>query len=317
MREDDKGLGTFLIVGSALAYSLSGYFTRLAQEDVWSILFWRGVFGGAFIGACAVWIHGRGLPAAIRAMGVAGVWVAVLSTVATICFINALRLIPVAEVMTVHAAIPLMTAVLASVVAGEREDWSTWAASIAALVGVAIIFDPAASVGHVAGYLFAIAMALSFSAMMVVIRRNRHVSMLPAASLSAFLCALLVLPFASPHRVAAAGLFELALFGTVQFGLGLLLVTAGTRLISATRSALIGSMENPLAPLWVWLAFGEKPTLSTWIGGGIVMAAVLGDVLVKSLRNPAPPVVGRRVSATCRCRDRAAWRSPWRRSTPS
>lgn len=290
MRQDNgPWLGTLLIVASAVAYSLSGYFTRLIDQDVWTVLFWRGIFGGAFIGAYVVWSHRHDLTGSIRAIGTPGLWVMVFSTVATISFINALRLIPVADVMTIHAALPFMTAILALAFTGEREDWTTWAASIAALVGVAIIFDPQASAGHLAGYIFAIMMALSYAAMMVIIAKNRHVSMLPATCLSAFLCALVVLPFASPTHVTTASMVDLVLFGTVQFGLGLLLMTIGTRLITATRSALIGSMENPLAPLWVWLVFSEKPSLSTWIGGSIVMAAVVGDVLIKSMRKQSAP----------------------------
>jgi drug/metabolite transporter (DMT)-like permease len=284
MMQDDQNrwLGTVLIVGSAVAYSLSGYFTRLIPLDVWTILFWRGLFGGLTIAAYIVWRHRRNLWRTVRAVGMPGLWVTVLSTVATICFISALRLAPVADVMTIHAAIPFMTAVLALVVIGEREAWSTWGASVIALVGVMIIVSPQASGGHLAGYAFATMMALSYAAMMVIIRKNRHVSMLPAACLSALLCALVALPFARPMAVSTPVMIDLMLFGTVQFGLGLLLMTIGTRLISATRSALIGSMENPLAPLWVWLAFGEQPLTATWIGGGLVMAAVILDVLLKA-----------------------------------
>lgn len=110
--------------------------------------------------------------------------------------------------------------------------------------------------------------------------------MLPAVCLSAFLCALVVLPFAQPMQVTAPVMLDLLLFGTVRFGLGLLLITVGTRLISATRSALIGSLENPLAPLWVWLAFGELPAWATWVGGGLVMGAVVFDVLMKPNGRP-------------------------------
>lgn len=284
--EDDrnKWLGTLLIVGSAVAYSLSGYFTRLITLDVWTVLFWRGIFGGLFIGTYVVWRYRNDLLGAIRAIGMAGFWVMLLSTIATICFINALRLAPVADVMTIHAALPFMTAILALVFTGEREDWTTWAASIMALVGVMIIVNPQASGGHLARYAFATMMALSYAAMMVIIRKNRDVSMLPAVCLSAFLCAFVVLPFAQPMRVTAPVMLDLVSFGTVQFGLGLLLMTVGTRLISATRSALIGSLENPLAPLWVWLAFGEFPAWATWVGGGFVMGAVIFDVLTKSKR---------------------------------
>jgi drug/metabolite transporter (DMT)-like permease len=285
MQDDhNKWLGTLLIIGSAVAYSLSGYFTRLITLDVWTLLFWRGFFGGLSIGAYLVWRYRNGLLGATRAIGVAGICVMLLSTVATICFINALRLAPVADVMTIHAALPFMTAILSLVFTGEREDWMTWAASFVALAGVMIIVNPQASGGHLAGYTFATMMALSYAAMIVIIRRHRHVSMLPAVCLSAFLCAFAVLPFAQPIQATAPIMFDLVLFGTVQFGLGLLLMTVGTRLISATRSALIGSLENPLAPLWVWLAFGELPACATWVGGGLVMGAVVFDVLTKSKR---------------------------------
>jgi drug/metabolite transporter (DMT)-like permease len=279
--DQNTWLGTLLIVGSAIAYSLSGYFTRLITLDVWTVLFWRGIFGGLFIGAYVAWRHREGPWEAVRAVGMPGLWITVLSTVATICFINSLRLAPVADVMTIHAAIPFMTAVLARVFTGEREHWVTWTASLIALVGVMVMVNPQASGGHLAGYAFATVMALSFAAMMVIIRQNRHVSMLPAACLSTFVCAAVVYPFSQPWQVAPGTMFELFLFGTAQFGLGLLLMTVGTRLISATRSALIGSMENPLAPLWVWLAFGEHPARATWIGGGLVMGAVILDVLAK------------------------------------
>ena len=285
MHEDrNRRIGTLLIVGSAIAYSLSGYFTRMITLDVWTVLFWRGIFGGLFIGAYVAWRSRQDLRGAVLAMGMAGLWVTLLSTLATICFINALRLAPVADVMTIHAAIPFMTAVLTFVFVGEREDWSTWTASLIALVGVMIIVNPQASTGYLAGYAFAMTMALSYAAMMVIIRQNRHVSMLPAACLSAFLCACVVLPFAHPTQVTTSSLVDLLLFGTAQFGLGLLLMTVGTRLISATRSALIGSLENPLAPLWVWLAFGEFPAWATWLGGTLVMGAVAFDVLMKSKR---------------------------------
>ena len=68
-------------------------------------------------------------------------------------------------------------------------------------------------------------------------------------------------------------------------GLGLLLLTLGTRLISATRSALIGSLETPLAPIWVWLGFGEIPPLMTCVGGAVVMAAVAADMLLTARLN--------------------------------
>ena len=279
--KDQGGLGIVLIVVSAVAFSTAGLFTRLIAVDTWTVLFWRGLFGGLFIAGYIAWQHRSRALAAVRAIGWIGLLAAGCSTAATICFIHALRLTSVADVMVIGATAPFVTAALAWLWTGERESPVTLAASAVALAGVALMFDSTMSATHLLGNLLAFAMTVLMSIMMVIIRRRRETPMLPAASLSAFLCALAVLPLASPGAVTATDFAWLVLFGTTQFGLGLLLLTMGTRLISATRSALIGALDTPLAPVWVWLAFGEVPLLMTCVGGAIVMAAVIGDMLLK------------------------------------
>src|SRR5215472_10084933 len=81
--EDQRRLGCLLIVASAAAFSLAGYFTRLIALDAWTLLFWRGVYGGLFIAGAVVWLHGRGTIAAVRAIGRAGLLAAACWTLAT------------------------------------------------------------------------------------------------------------------------------------------------------------------------------------------------------------------------------------------
>lgn len=271
--------GALLIVASAVAFSTAGFFTRLIETDVWTMLFWRGLFGGLFIAGYVIWRDGRDALAAARRIGRPGLVAAGCSAAATICFINALRETTVADVLVVNATAPFVTAALAWAWTGERERWTTFVASSVALLGVIATVLDAVGSGRWLGNGLALLMTLLISAMMVVIRRHRATCMLPAAALSAFLCALLVWPWAAPMSVAKGDFVNLALFGTLQFGLGLLLLTVGTRLISATRSALIGALETPLAPALVWLAFGEVPSLMTCVGGVIVLGAVIGDLL--------------------------------------
>jgi drug/metabolite transporter (DMT)-like permease len=279
--------GSLIVAISAVAFSTAGLFTRLIPTDAWTMLFWRGVFGGLLIAAFVAWRERRGTRASIAAVGSAGLLAAACSTLGTICFITALRKTTVADVTVIYATAPFIAAGIAWVWVRERPGLATLAASSLALAGVAIMCGGALSSGQMLGDLLAIIMTTLMALMMVVIRKNRHVSMLPAASLSAFACAVLVLPLAHPTSVTALDLGLLGLFGTTQFGLGLLLLTVGSRLISATRASLLANLELPLAPLWVWLAFGERPSQPTVIGGGIVCAAVLLDVLA-AYRRPAP-----------------------------
>ncbi len=272
--------GVLLVLGSAAAFSTAGYFTRLITVDAWSMLFWRGLFGGLFIAAYVVIKEGRRALSAIQAIWPAGLLVAACSTLGTICFINALRRTTVADVTLIYATAPFMAAAISRVFLHRREGRATLMASGFAVLGVFLMFGVAVTDGHLFGDLLGLLMTIAMAIMMVVIREHRDTPMLPAASLSAFASALLVLPIESPSIPDAQQFVYLLLFGVTQFGLGLLLLTLGSRLISPTRTALISNLEIPLGPALVWLAFNEIPPVPTCIGGGLVMLAIVGDLIV-------------------------------------
>jgi drug/metabolite transporter (DMT)-like permease len=276
----ERWLGNMLVLASAVAFSTAGFFTRLIELDVWTILFWRCLFGGLFIAGLILVREGRGFLAACLATGRAGLAITACSGAATICFINALRLTSVADVTVIFATAPFVAAALAWLWLGQRARPSTLIASLVALAGVAVMLGGDLSFDQVAGNLLALAMTLLMSLVMVIIRARREVSMPPAMGLSAFVAALVAVPFAAPLSPGPLDMLWLVLFGGLQFGLGMLLMSIGTRYISAARSALIGNLELPMAPLWVWLAFAEVPSLGTAIGGGIVLAAVLADTVL-------------------------------------
>jgi drug/metabolite transporter (DMT)-like permease len=271
-------LGTALLTASAAAYSSAGFFTRLIEVDAWTLLFWRGAFGGCFLAAVVVFQERGRLWQSIRATGWEGAAVAICSALATVCFLNAMRLTAVADVMVIDAAIPFATAAMAWLILDERESARTLGATVAAFIGMAIMAGPAIVNGRVLGDALAFAMATLMALVIVLIRRKKGVNMVPAVCGSAFLCALIVAPFDSPLQVDAGSFGLLALFGVSQFGLGLLLLAFGTPLVSATRGALIGVLQTPLGTLWVWLAFAEQPAALTLVGGAIVLAAVVADM---------------------------------------
>ena len=279
-------IGTLLIAASAVVFSTAGLFTRLIDLDAWTMLFWRGLFGGLSIAGYVVWREGRGAPATLRVIGRDGLLVALCSALATVCFLNALRLTSVADVLVIGATAPFLTAAMAWAWIGEREDMTTLIASLVAVLGVVVMMGGVQEESRLLGNLLALGMTGFLSLMMVILRKRRGIDMLPATGLSAFLCAVIVLPFAHPAAAQGEAFALLVLFGSVQFGLGLILMTLGSRLVSATRAALISVLDTPLAPLWVWLAFGDTPAVATLAGGAIVLAAVVGDI---AIRRPAGP----------------------------
>ena len=240
---DRHAQGVLLIVLSSIAYSSAGFFTRLIHLDAWTMLFWRGVFAGLMI-LCVIVVQERGRTlTAIRAIGRPGFVAALCSTAATILFLNAFRRTSVADVVMIFAAAPFVTAGLGWLWLGVTEAWTTLAASLLALAGVGIMVGGAVTEGHLVGDLLAFGTAVCMAIMMLILRQQRQTSMLPAACLSALLCPLLVWPFTSPFAVGMDDMLMLLLFGTTQFGLGLVFLTMGGRLVSATENALINTLE--------------------------------------------------------------------------
>jgi len=270
--------GVLLIFLSCVAYSSAGFFTRLIQLDPWTMLFWRGLFAGLMILCIIIAQERRNTVVAVKAIGWPGLAAALCSTTATIFYLNALHRTSVADVAVFFAAAPFVTAGLGWLWFGTREAWSTLVASFVALFGIVIMVSGAAGEGHLLGDFLAFGMTTCMAIMVLIIRRHHAISMLPAACLSALICPLIVWPFATPFAIGSGDLVYLFLFGTAQFGLGLVLFTMGGRWVSATENALITTVETPMAVAWVWVCFAEVPPGSSIIGGLVVMAAVAAHI---------------------------------------
>ena len=42
---------------------------------------------------------------------------------------------------------------------------------------------------------------------------------------------------------------------------------------------MVATLETPLMPFWIWLAFSEVPSLRALAGGALVMGAVVADIV--------------------------------------
>ena len=215
--------------------------------------------------------------------------VACLSTVGMVSFIPALQLTSVANVAIIIAAQPFVAAAMAWIWLRETARLRTLLASLVALGGIAIIVGNAAGAADYAGIGLACLMTVAISAMTVAMRRHKETSMVAAAAVSNFLGSLVSIPFAKD--IAAVGSVDigiLAMFGLFQVAMGLTLYALGSRLLPSGQASLIATLETPLMPFWVWLAFQEVPAFRALVGGGLVMGAVIADIIgdIRARREP-------------------------------
>jgi len=272
--------GVALVIAAAIAWSTAPFFTRLLHLDSWTILFWRGLFGGGSIALFVIFTEGLAGARSLVALRANGWLVACLSAFGMVNFIPSLQLTSVANVAIIIAVQPFAAATIAWLWLREAASPRTLLANVVAFAGIVVIVSGAGTASDYRGIALAIVMVLSISLMTVVIRKHRETSMVAAVGMSNFLASLICLPFA--RHIVPVGtndLVILALFGVLQVGMGLTLFTLGSRYLPSGQASLIATLETPLMPFWIWLAFHELPSARAMIGGALVMGAVVLDIM--------------------------------------
>jgi len=265
--------GQVYVALAAVAWSTAGVLQRQLTLDTPTQVLGRAVFAAAALLAYVAVVDRGRVVQAFRAVGLAGVAVAVCVATASASFIAALNHTSVARVLFILAISPMLAALLARVTLGEPITRRTVLAMALALAGVLLMVG-APGEGSRAGDGLAFLAALAFAVMIVITRWRHDVSMAPATCLSQAILVVAFLPFATPGQIGGDDVAWLAALGIGQIGLGFALLTVGARLIPAAQVGLITLLEVVLGPLWVWLALDERPSTLTLVGGAIVIAAI-------------------------------------------
>ncbi len=281
MSEHDHRKGALMAAAGIVVLSPDGMLLRLIEQaGPWEIAFWRTLFIGLGVAALLAVQHGRDLGRVLGRLGRLGAAAVALQAAAQLGFVGAIMHTSVANTLVLLATMPLFSAIFGWLFLRERVAPRTVAAITAALAGIVVIFLGALGGGTLLGDGLALVTAALHGLNLVVLRRAGHGIIMPALCLSGFVAALAALPFADPGNASARDFGILAYFGLIQTPVAFALFFGGTRYIPAAEVALMSLIEAVLGPLWAWLAVGEVPPERSFIGGGIVLAAILGNSLL-------------------------------------
>lgn len=289
---ESRRRGLILVVLAALAWSSGGLLLRSVETDPWTTIFWRSLFAAVTLFLFILLRDGRATPRLFLGMGWAGVLLGIFFATASTSFVVAVQFTTIANVLLLQSMAPFLAGIMGLIFMRERVERRTWIAMAAAIAGVGIMVSNTLGTTSFIGALFAMLIAVGFGGATVVLRYNRHVRMTPAACLATVLAgAFAVIMGAQPGSASLQDVGLLALLGTGQLALGMILYTTGARLIPAAESALLANTEVVLGVIWVWLVFAEDPGARTLIGGSVILASLIGHSLVDLRRGG-----GRRVA---------------------
>ena len=290
--------GMVLVVLAGLIWSLNGLVLRwIGDAGTWQVLFYRSL---GMVPVLFLWtaVRSGGHPfRLIASTGRAGLVGGFGLVFAFAGAIYSMQATTIANAVFLFAAAPLITAAMARPILGEAVRPATWAALVVAVVGIFLMVREGLALGAGWGNLAALASAAGFSAFTLTLRHARLADMVPAVFYGATLSLLvaagvialrgesLALP---PHAWALS-----VLMGVFILCGGMVLFTIGARAIPAAEAGLLALVEVMLAPVWVWLFWGEATSRDTLIGGAVLLAAIalntIGPAARPSLAAPEEP----------------------------
>lgn len=280
--------GVAYVLMATVGWSLSGIFVRLMPElDGWQINCWRGYWLATALLCYLILSYGSSFPARFRAIPTTALYASALCfAVGTTFYVTSLTLAGTATVAVIGATSPLFAGLLSPWLTGEKPSALAWGAALLALGGSAIIGWNGLETGRWIGVATSFGVPVTFALQTLLLRRYRHIDMMPSLFLGgvfSFLGAGL-LGFTAGHagggfEIDARSLLLLAAMGPLQLAIPLIFYARGARSVPGIALSLIAMLDVVLNPLWPWLIVGERPEATSFLGGSIILGAVLLSIL--------------------------------------
>ena len=271
-----RGWGMFLMIICCITISTSPLIFRSVENaDIWQINIYRSFSWISALSLILLVKYRTRIINKIFAIGRWGILAGVFLASAQTCYIYALDNTTVANVVFILSAVPFVTALIAYIFLKEIIKTPTIVMMFFAVIGVFIMVNEGVNTGNTFGNIMAILTLLCFACFPVILRKNRHIDMIPTLIVPAIIIG--VIGFIIKGNDILISNNDMALsfiWGGILNGIAHSIFIIATRHLMAAEITLFMLLEFSLAPLWVWYFIGETPAVNTLYGGSIVMSAL-------------------------------------------
>ena len=278
--------GPLLVFLGACSLSFGGLIVKSFEgATLWQILFWRSLF---FIFVVIIFLlltYKTKVLQAFKKSGIQGLIGGIILSSGFCGYVFAMYNTTVANTNFIIQTQILFLAIFGYIFLKEKISKVTLFSIILAVVGITLMLGTSLSPGAMIGNLAAFIMPISFSILILIIRKYPHVDMIPLQLIAGIVAMSVGYFMAGKINISYHDIFLGFLAGFFQLGFGFIFITVGAR---RTPSAIVGIImitEAVLGPLWAWMFVNENPPLSVLIGGSIIIFAVLLQFLLVKKKN--------------------------------
>jgi drug/metabolite transporter (DMT)-like permease len=204
-------------------------------------------------------------------------------------FVEANKLTTAANAIFLQYTAPVYVLVLEPLMFKERFRRADVLVVAACVGGMSLFFVGQLRPRDVAGNLSALGAGVCFAFFLLLLRHPRAGRVNRASSViygNLLICILTLPSFAHvAGTLALKDALIIIYLGVIQIGLAYTLFTLGiARGVRSLDAGVVGYVEPMLNPVWVFLFIGERPSRWAFMGGCVIIAAVLAHTVALARR---------------------------------
>ena len=268
--------GYLLLLFGAFCLSWGGFIVRSFENaSVWQILFIRSFFFFIAVSVFLILTYKKETIKIIKRSGLAGILGGLVMSFSFVAFVVAMSNTTVANVVFIISTQTMFLAIFGYFYLNEKISFLGAFSIFLAMSGILIMVGDSISKGSLFGNIVALAIPINFSILVMIVRKNSNLDMIPAIFYSGFFSCLYGLFLCESFNFTNHDIFMGFLLGVPQLALGFICITIGSRTTASVTVGLLMLVEAIFGPLWVWLFINEIPPLSVIIGGLIIIMAII------------------------------------------
>ena len=268
--------GYILLLFGGFCLSWGGFIIRSFEEaSIWQILFLRSFFFLLALIAFLFVTYKKNTFNIIKDSGLPGLLGGFVLSFSFVAFVVAMSNTTVANVVFIISTQTMFLAIFGYFYLKEKVSLIGLISILLAMSGIIIMVGDSISGGSLFGNLVALAIPINFAILVMIIRKNTKVDMVPAIFYSGIFSLIYGFFLAESFEFTKHDLWMGFLLGVPQLAVSFICITIGSRTVESATVGILMLMETLCAPLWVWLFLNEIPPISVFIGGAVIILAII------------------------------------------
>jgi DME family drug/metabolite transporter len=268
--------GYILVCFGGFCLSWGGFIIRsFEQATVWQILFLRSFFFLLGLTVFLFIVYKKNTLIKIKTSGLPALLGGFVLSFSFIAFVVAMSNTTVANVVFIISTQTMFLALFGFIYLKEKVSLIGSLSIFLAMSGILVMVGDSVSSGSLFGNLVALAIPINFAVLVIIIRKYKNLDMVPAIFYSGIFSCLYGLILSESFSFTFNDIFMGFLLGVPQLALGFICITIGSRTTPSATIGLLMLSETLFAPIWVWIFLGEIPPLSVFIGGLVIILAII------------------------------------------